>query len=396
MHPELRAKFNADFTPEKYAALLRCVNEATRWPADFRISETPIFLTREFTDEAVYAANEIAAQTQTPEFARYAASAIPAGLEVPNESRHPEFLIVDLAVCEEGDRLVPRLIELQAFPSLFGFQFLLLGCMRKSYGAIPQNWTSSFGGIKDEQYLNILRRTIVADAKPENVVLLEIEPEKQKTRIDFAATEALLGIQSVCVTKIKRRGRQLFYDRDGIDTRIDRIYNRVIFDELARRPDLEMSFRFQQELDVKWIAHPNWYYRISKHSLPFIKTKYTTPAFFADEFPASEAIENYVLKPLYSFAGLGVDMDPTREKLAGLTNPREWILQQRVEYASFVPTPDGPKSKAEFRMMFVWSEKGEPVLINNLVRMSQGKMMGVNFNKDKTWVGSSIALRLDE
>jgi hypothetical protein len=408
MHPELRARFNADFTAEKYAALLRCVNEATKWPADFRISEAPIFLTREFADEAIYAANEIAAQTQTPEFDMHAASAIPPGLEVPNESEHPEFLIVDLAVCEEGHRLVPRLIELQAFPSLFAFQFLLLGCMRKAYPAIPRNWTSSFGGIKDEQYLDILRRTILADSKPENVILLEIEPEKQKTRIDFAATELLLGIQSVCVTKIKKRGRQLFYDRNGTETRVERIYNRVIFDELERRADLKLQFSFQDELDVAWVPHPNWYYRISKHSLPFIKTAHTSPAFFADEFPAfgpsrtgieaaaggpaGEDVGSYVLKPLYSFAGLGVEMEPTREKIAALKNPHYWILQKKVEYASFVPTPDGPKSKAELRMMFVWSEKGEPVLVNNLVRMSQGKMMGVNFNKDKTWVGSSIAL----
>ena len=392
VHPEIRAKFNADFTPEKYAALLRCVDEATKWPADFRISETPIFLTREFTDEAVFAANEIAAQTQTPEFAMHAASAIPPGLEVPNESPHPEFLIVDLGICEENHRLTPRLIEMQAFPSLFAFQFLLLGCMRKVFPAIPQNWTSSFGGIKDEQYLDILRRTILADSKPENVILLEIEPEKQKTRIDFSASELLLGIESVCVTKIKKRGRQLFYDHDGKETRIERIYNRVIFDELERRPDLKLPFSFQDELEVKWVAHPNWYYRISKHSLPFIKTAHTSPAFFADEFPTGEKIDNYVLKPLYSFAGLGVEMDPTREKLAALENPRQWILQKKVEYAAFVRTIDGPKSKAELRMMFVWSEKGEPVLVNNLVRMSQGRMMGVNFNKDKTWVGSSIAL----
>jgi hypothetical protein len=407
MEPELRARFNADFTAEKYAALLRCVNEATKWPADFRISETPIFLTREFTDEAVYAANQIAAQTQTPEFAMHAASAIPPGLEVPNESKHPEFLIVDLAVCEESHRLTPRLIELQAFPSLFAFQFMLLGCMRKAYPSIPRNWTSSFGGIKDEQYLDILRRTILADSKPENVILLEIEPEKQKTRIDFAATELLLGIRSVCVTKIRKRGRQLFYDRDGTATRIERIYNRVIFDELERRADLKLQFSFQDELDVAWIPHPNWYYRISKHSLPFLKTAHTSPAFFADEFPAfanqpshkatagepaDEEIGSYVLKPLYSFAGLGVEMEPTREKLEALKNPHYWILQKKVEYASFVPTVDGAKSKAELRMMFVWSEQGEPVLLNNLVRMSQGKMMGVNFNKDKTWVGSSIAL----
>src|SRR5260370_1689688 len=392
MHSELRAQFNADFTPEKYAALLRCVNEATKWPADFRISETPIFLTRAFTDEAVYAASEIAAETQTPEFSRHSASAIPSALEVPNESNHPEFLIVDLAVCEEGNRLVPRLIELQAFPSLFGFQFMLLGCLRKAYPPIPPSWTSSFGGIKDEQYIDILRRTILDDSNPENVILLEIEPEKQKSRIDFDATEALLGIQAVCVTKNKKRGRELFYNRDGTETRIERIYNRVIFDELARRPEIEVPFRFQDELDVTWIAHPNWYYRISKHSLPFIKTAHTSPAFFADELPASEEIDDYVLKPLYSFAGLGVDMEPTREKIAALKNPHQWILQKKVEYASFVPTVDGPKSKAELRMMFICSEQGEPVLLNNLVRMSQGKMMGVNFNKDKTWVGSSIAL----
>src|SRR6266481_6527505 len=207
MEPTLRAKFNADFTAEKYAAVLRCVNEATKWPADFRISESPIFMTREFTDEAVYAANEIAAQTLTPEFRKHSASAIPPGLEVPSESKHPEFLIVDLAVCEEEGRLTPRLIEMQAFPSLYAFQFLLLGCMRKAFPAIPPNCTSSFGGIKDDQYIDILRRTILADSKPENVILLEIEPEKQKTRIDFAATELLLGIQSVCVTKIRKRGR---------------------------------------------------------------------------------------------------------------------------------------------------------------------------------------------
>jgi hypothetical protein len=392
VHPELRARFNADFSPEKYATLLHCVNTGVKWPADFRISETPIFLTREFTQEAVHAANEIASQTQTPEFAKHAATAIPAGLEVPNESKHPEFLIVDLGICEEEGRLVPRLIEMQAFPSLFAFQFMLLGCMRKSFPAIPKNWTSTFGPIRDEQYLDILRQTILADSKPENVILLEIEPEKQKTRIDFAATEALLGIQSVCATKIKKRGRELFYDRDGIETHIERIYNRVIFDELDRRPDLKLAFRFQDELDVKWIAHPNWYFKISKHSLPFIKSKYASPAFFADQFPATEKIDNYVLKPLFSFAGLGVDIEPTKEKVATLKDPHQWILQKKVEYASFVPTVDGPKSKAELRMMFVWSERGEPVLLNNLVRMSQGKMMGVNFNKDKTWVGSSIAL----
>ena len=393
MDPQLRSTFNADFAPEKYAALLRCVNETEKWPADFRISETPIFLTREFTDEVVRAANGIVAITRTSEFARHAASAVPNGLEVPNESAHPNFLVVDFGIRAEGDRFVPRLIELQAFPSLFGFQLLVLHCMRQAYPVIPRNWTSSFGGIKDEVYLDLLQRTIIADSGPDNVVLLEIEPERQKTRVDFAATERLLGIRPLCVTQIKKRGRELLYNRAGREVRIERIYNRVIFDELIRRPDLNLPFRFQDDLDVTWVGHPNWYFRISKHSLPFLKTEHTTPAFFADQFPAREKIDNYVLKPLYSFAGHGVDMEPTHEKINALKNPHEWILQQKIDYAAFVPTVEGPKSKAEIRMMFVWPENDrDPTLVNNLVRMSQGKMMGVDFNIDKTWVGASIAL----
>src|SRR6476469_8600928 len=393
MHPALRARFNSDFSPEKYAGLLRCVNETEKWPADFRISETPIFLTREFCDEVVGAANEIVAKTRTAEFALHAATAIPSGLEVQNETAHPNFLVVDFGICTVGNRLVPRLIELQAFPSLFGFQLLLLACMRKAFPAIPRNWTSSFGGIKDEAYLGLLRRTIIAESDPENVVLLDIEPEKQKTRVDFAATERLLGIRAVCVTKIKKRDRKLFYDRDGREVRIERIYNRVIFDELSQRTDLNLQFRLQDDLDVTWVGHPNWYFRISKHSLPFLKTEHTSPTFFVDEFPSDEKVGDFVLKPLYSFAGHGVDMGPTREKLAELQNPHEWILQRKVEYASFVPTIDGHKSKAEIRMMFVWpDEDRDPTLVNNLVRMSQGKMMGVDFNVDKTWVGASIAL----
>jgi hypothetical protein len=391
--PKLRAAFNADFSSAKYDALVRCVNETEKWPADFRISETPIFLTGEFTDEVVLAAKEIVDLTRTPEFAKHAASAVPNALEVPNESSHPNFFVVDFAICAEGDRLVPRLIELQAFPSLFGFQLLLLGCIRKAYLAIPRNWTSSFGGIKDEAYLDLLRLTILAKSNPENVVLLEIEPAKQKTRIDFAATETLLGIRPVCLTKVKKRGQQLFYNRDGHEVRIERIYNRVIFDELIGRPDLNLPFRFQDDLDVKWVGHPNWYFRISKHSLPFLRTERTSPAFFADEFPANEKIENYVLKPLYSFAGHGVDIEPNNEKIAALRNPHEWILQRKIDYVAFVPTVDGQRSKAEIRMMFVWPDKDrDPTLINNLVRMSQGKMMGVDFNIDKTWVGASIAL----
>jgi hypothetical protein len=392
MDPQLRARFNADFSAERYAKLLRIANETEYWPVDFRISESPLFLTSEFTDEVAQAARDIVVQLRTPEFAAHARTAIPAGLEVPGETPHPIFLQVDFAICEVDGRLTPRLIELQGFPSLYAFQLFLVGCMRAAYPAIPEDWVPFFGGLDEESYTALLREVIIGDAETENVVLLEVDPEKQNTRIDFACTDSLLGVRPVSLTEVTKRGRQLFYQRDGREVRIERIYNRVIFDELQRRPDLKLDFNFHDEIDVTWVGHPNWYFRISKHSLPFLKSKHAAPAFFADEFPAGERLEDYVLKPLYSFSGLGVDLEPTAEKLAALPDPRAWILQKKVEYADFVPTPDGPRSKGEIRMMFVWPENGEPMLVNNLVRMSQGKMMGVKFNKDKTWVGSSIAL----
>ncbi len=392
MHPEMRARFNADFTEKRYEEMLRMANETERWPVDFRIAESPIFLTDEFAKEVASAAEEIVAQVQTPEFAQHAASAIPPGLEVRDETPHPIFFQVDFAICEQNGKLTPRLIELQGFPSLYGFQIFLLRCMRNAYPALPADWHSFFNGFDERSYTELLRRVILADAQPENVVLLEIEPEKQNTRIDFACTETLLGVAPVSLTDVTRRGNELFYEREGREVRIERIYNRVIFDELLRRPDLSFGFSFQHEVDVTWVGHPNWYFRISKHSLPYLKTEHTSRAFFADEFPAGEALKDFVLKPLYSFAGLGVDLEPTQQKLEALPDPRAWILQEKVNYAACIPTVAGSHSKAEIRMMFIWPEDGEPTLVNNLVRMSQGAMMGVKFNKNKTWVGSSIAL----
>lgn len=392
MVSELRARFNAAFSADKYTQLVRCLNETERWPTDFRVAESPIFLTAAFTEEVSRAAHEIVQLTRTPEFVTQARGAIPAGLEVPNESSHPTFLQVDFAICSEEGKLVPRLIELQGFPSLYCFQILLFECMRSAFPAIPPHWTPYFSGLDEAAYLQLLREVIIGDARPENVVLLEIQPEKQNTRIDFACTESMLGISVVCVTEVVKRGRELFYEREGRECRIERIYNRVIFDELLRRGDLSLSFDFQDDLDVKWVGHPNWYFKVSKHSLPGLRTKYASPCYFADEFPANASLAHYVLKPLYSFAGLGVDLEPNEKKLKALPAPHDWILQKKVEYADIIPTPHGARSKAELRMMFVWPDDGEPVLANNLVRMSQGAMMGVKFNKDKTWVGSSLAL----
>ena len=241
MYAPLRRQFNEGFTADGYAVLTRGVNETERWPTDFRVSETPIFLTPEFAAEVARAGHLILAQLRTPEFSRHAQTAIPPGLEVPHQTPHPLFIQVDFAICEDPAdpaRLVPRLIELQGFPSLYAFQPFVMRCMREAFPSIPPDWQPYFSGLDDETYVSLLRRTVLRGHAPADVVLMEIDPELQKTRIDFACTERLLDVRPVSVADIRRSGRQLFYRRDGRDVRIRRIYNRLIFDELLRRPDL--------------------------------------------------------------------------------------------------------------------------------------------------------------
>jgi hypothetical protein len=311
---------------------------------------------------------------------------------VPNESAHPVFLQVDFGICKDASgAFIPQLIELQGFPSLYGYQAFLNDTTRRHY-SIPPTYAAAFNGYVRETYTDLLRRVIIADSDPKNVILLEIEPEKQKTRIDFAIMEEMLGIRTVCVTKVKKRGRKLFYDRDGQETPIERIYNRVIFDELHRK-QINADFNFTDDLDVHWVGHPNWYFRISKHTLPFLRSRYVPECQFVNAlngYPAD--LDRYVLKPLYSFAGLGVDIDVTKEKLDAISDGSQYLLQRKVEYADLIETPDG-FAKAEVRMMFIWPEDGDqkPILVKNLIRLSKGRMMGVDFNKNKTWVGSSIA-----
>jgi hypothetical protein len=389
MVPEIRRAYNAEFTPERYAGLLRDLEAGGGGSADFRISETPIFLSEALTRELVTASTEILEAVTSEAYLKEAGRAVPPQLFVPGEEGHTVFLQIDFALVRgENGELTPRLIELQGFPSLYGFQWLLERSFRANFPAIPTEWTPYFGGLSSETYPDVLREVIVADCDPENVVLLEIEPEKQKTRIDFHVTEKLLGIRTVCATKVIERGGRLFYPEGGREVPIARVYNRVIFDEVERK-GLDLSHIFARKLDVTWVGHPNWYLKISKFSLPFIHSRYCPPTWFVSdlqELPAD--LENYVLKPLFSFAGLGVEIGPSPERLRSLPNPQDFILQRKVDYAPAIETPDDP-AKAEVRMMFVWKDR--PRLVNNLVRLSKGTMMGVDFNKDRTWIGASLA-----
>ncbi|MGH9364932.1 MAG: hypothetical protein ACRD1B_06660 [Thermoanaerobaculia bacterium] len=392
MIPELRRSFNAAFTEERYAATHRRLERRLSCQIHFRMCETPVFLPRPLRDEMVRSAGEILAQLATPVELAVSRRAIPPGLDVPGEGPHPFCAQVDFGVVEEGGRLVARLIELQAFPSLYGFQFVQAQEQRAD---CPDGEGLDFllSDLDEDGYVRVVGEAITNGHPKENVVLLDIDPPTQKTYPDFAATQMLWGIRSVCPTKVEKRGRELWYDRDGRPTRILRIYNRVIFDELLGK-SIELPFSFTDPLEVEWAGHPNWYFRWSKHSLPRLKHTTVPEAHFLSDLSRwPDDLTGWVLKPLFSFAGSGVRVDITAADLDAIPRQRrkEFLLMRKVAYAEAVASPYGGGSKVEVRVMFLWKD-GKPLPVTTLARLSQGKMMGVAFNKDKKWVGSSSCL----
>lgn len=392
MQPDLRARFNAEFSEEKYRAFLADVEAPFPGQLEFRVAETPVFVPKALGRQLVAACEGIVDVIVAPDFSEKTRGAIPAGQEVPNENRHTSFLAIDFAVCQDAaGNLTPQLIELQGFPSIFGFQTHVSERYRKHF-SVPDAWSNYFGVADQAGYVDVLKRVILSDEKPEHVILLEIFPEQQKTRIDFAATEALLGVRAVCLTKIQKEGRKLFYDCGGVKTEIRRIYNRLIFDDLQNFPDLKTDFTFTDDVDVTWVGHPNWFFRISKYTMPFLSGPNVPESRFVDSFGGNfpDDLENYVLKPLFSFAGSGVNLHPTVADLQAIENGREYLLQRKVAYEPVIVTPDGSKVKCEIRMLYVWPESDpRPRLLTNLSRLSRGEMIGVRFNKDFTWVGGS-------
>ncbi|MFL5773481.1 MAG: hypothetical protein ACJ75F_10005 [Flavisolibacter sp.] len=394
MVPSLRKQYNQQFTEEKYNAYIRDLSNVYPGQLDFRVAETPVFVSKEFTGKILSACESIIEVILDPEYHKQSASAIPSNLRVPDEDTHPHCIAFDFGVCENANgELEPQLIEMQGFPSLFAWEVILPEIHQKHFD-VPDNYSVYLNGMDRNSYISLLHDIIVGNEKPENVILLEIFPEQQKTRVDFSATESLLGIKTVCLTKIIKEGKQLFYSHNGKKIQVKRIYNRVIFDDLFQQP-LEVQEKgkiFQEELDVVWVPHPNWFYRLSKFTLPFINHPYVPETSFLSETDLPADLENYVVKPLFSFAGQGVIIDVTREEVEKITDPENWILQRKVKYASVIQTPDEP-AKAEIRMFYFWKPgTPRPIAANNLARLSKGKMIGVRYNKDKEWVGGTFCL----
>lgn len=395
MDQRFRSLFNEQFTPELYAWYQRELSLRLNTTFEFRLAESPVFLTDDFKERAVNAATAIIEQLSDPATIARMKAAIPERWDTPGMDGLPSFSQVDFAVVNENGTLVPKLIELQGFPSLTALQVIQRDVWKDTLAqmdGLDVAWSCWFSGYDRESFLDLARRTIVGKQDPREVILMDIDPPRQKTAPDFNATKLLFDVDAVDPTTLVKRGRQLFRN-DG--TPVRRIYNRVVFDELISK-GIELPFDYREELDVEWTPHPNWYWVWSKYSLPFLRHESVPKATFVSELDSIPSdLSRYVLKPLFSFAGGGVNVDPTRADIDAIPASERgaWCLQEKIEYEPALHAADGGGVKIEIRMMFLRPEdEAKPVLAQNLIRLSRGKMLGVDFNKQFTWVGSSVGL----
>ena len=393
MNPKYRQLFNDNFTVAKYEAMQDDITADFDYKVTFRIGETPFFIPNSLKTQLLEGCQEVINFIQKEDFKLLTDRALELNRKVPNEDNHTTFLAVDFGICEEDGEIVPKLIEVQGFPSLFNFQSHLSQKFVNHYSFLSE-LTPFLSGLNPDSYLKLIEEVICNDFPKANVILLEIEPEKQNTKIDFYYCRQDIGIPIVCVTELYEKQNQLFYrNEQGEETQVKRIYNRVIFDELDLRTDLQLNFDFSSDIDVEWAGHPNWFFRISKFILPYLKGKYfieTTLLSDLKEIP--QDLENYVLKPLFSFSGTGVVFNIQKGDIEAVKEKDLYILQKKVNYIPIIQSPDG-KVKAEVRILFVWPKDAkDPIPVTNLVRMSRGEMIGVKFNKDKDWVGGTIGM----
>jgi hypothetical protein len=420
--PELRSGFNERFAAKSYSALLALQQQLCGVKVEFRIAETPIFVPLALLEEMAAAGADLAQRLiGDPSYLDAARKAIPASYRVAGETAHPQFLAADFSLVRDpaGD-LVPKLVEIQAFPSVYGYQVALCSAYREIYG-LPNDLGCFLGGLTETSYWDLLRRTIVGGHDPQNVVLTELDPLNQKTLPDFQVTSRRLGIPVVDIRSLEAIENKLHYrDAAGRLTPIHRIYNRAIADELIAR-NIKLPFDLSQPWDVEWAGHPNWYFLISKFSIPWLSRSISgqqtgrsvvPPAVLLSDFldgdgwaelaaagvslpsPAGPetAYTELLLKPLFSFAGKGIQFDPTQAQLEAIPAAKraEYLLQQRMYFLPTIETLHG-LTQAEIRILYLWPDGGALTPALSLVRLGRGKMMGVDHNRNQEWVGASAA-----
>jgi len=392
MRPDLQQELNARVTSDSYENFKKDFNAWLGMEIEYRVAEVPIIVSHDFRKQLEQAAIEIISQCNSPEILAQSDKTLHERYHVRNQNDRPLFSVADFAVCcgEDGS-FTPRLIELQGFPSLFGYQFAFGSRMQQHFGL--QEMTPFLSDQDETPYFETLRRAIYADVDPNECALLEVDPETQKTRPDFIALERFIGLQTVNIRNVQKRGRHLVAIENGKEITLKRIFNRAIIDELDDM-GVNLQFSWNDDVDVEWAGHPNWYFRISKFLLPYLKHNSVPRSVFVSDVGNSTLDLNaYVLKPLYSFAGKGVNLQPTIQDLDDIPEDKrsEWVLQEKVVYDACIPTPAGP-NKVEIRIMLVWlPDTTSPLPLMSLVRMGRGQLMGARYNIDP-WTGSSGCL----
>ena len=399
MEPNLRRLYNAAFTPELYRRYVERLEAYVGVKIPFRIAETPLFLPRELRRKLATSAREIVDIISQPERIATMKRAIPPLLDVPRIDALSSCIQVDFAITRGADgELTGRVVELQGFPSLYALMVVQTDALAEELRSLPgldRPWSLYYSGLDRTSFLARFRHAILAGHEPEEVVLLDLEPTSQKTYCDMVATKTLTGVDSIDPRELQREGLRLFRRVNGHRVQVRRIYNRVVFDELASKKAV-LPFDYRDDLDVSWCPHPNWYWIWSKYTLPYVDHPAVPKAtFLSDLRTIPDDLSRYVLKPLFSFAGSGVKIDVTRADLDAVPDKERegWILQEKIDYEPALSTPDGNGVKAEVRMMFLRApDQPKPELVLNLVRLSRGKMLGVDQNKNLDWVGGSVGI----
>jgi hypothetical protein len=399
MNPELRRLYNAAYSPELYRNYVARLETWLDVKIPFRIAETPFFIPRDLRQKLSTAAREIVEQISDPKVIESMKGAIPPALDVPRTDSLSNCLQVDFAIVRDEDgSLTGKVVELQGFPSLYALMVMQSEAMAEELKSIPGlegPWSIFYSGHDRKSFVAKFKEALLAGNDPAEVVLLDLDPPNQKTYADFVATKQLTGVDAIGPEQIEREGLRLFRRVGGHRVPIKRIYNRVVFDELENKA-IELPFDYRDDLDVTWFPHPNWYWIWSKYTLPHVRHPAVPRATYVSDLKSwPEDMSRYVLKPLFSFAGSGVKIDPTHADLDAIPELERggWILQEKIVYEPAIKTPEGHGVKAEVRMMFLRGPNdAKPELVLNLVRLSRGKMLGVDQNKDFDWVGGSIGI----
>lgn len=387
-----RQSFNKNFSDSAYKNYLASFEKAFPHALDFRVAESPIFIDKTFLQKMLDTGDYVNSVIQSHPFKAMTENALKYCAFFPNETALPDCIIMDFAITLNKDnKWEPALIEIQGFPSLFAFEILHHECLQNNY-TLPMPFSPYINGYNEKKYKSHL--DTILNKPNKHTVLLEILPHQQKTRIDFYCTEKYFNIPIICLSEIFVEGNKLFYLKNGKKIKIDRIFNRIVLDELKNQSQdiQEKGALLQTPLEIEWVTHPHHFFRISKFLLPFLKHKYIPTTLFANSIELKTfELEKFILKPLFSFAGQGVIIDIQTSDIDKLKNMDEWIIQEKVEYANCIDTPTGP-AKAEIRLFYFWDEKSQKYIATmNLARLSKGKMIGVDYNKDKQWVGGSLA-----